>query len=191
MADLNFTQSERRNFFLPIALAVVVLAAALALVLCFTPHTTANLSITHLATWQAHTVYKSESIEVGKDKAEDDLYVLVTLRIEDHLKLPLFLKDFTATLTTDDGRTLATSAAEKSDFQPLFITFPGLKALATPPLFRETQIDPGQSAEGMILLQFPITQADWSNRKAASLTVDLYHQSSQTISIPADKPSAK
>jgi hypothetical protein len=188
VADPNFSQSDRSNLALPIGIAVVLLAAAAFLIFRLTPRTTADLRITHLAAWQSHTVFKSDTILVGRDKAQDDLYVLVTLHMEDRLRLPLFLKDFTAAVITADGETLATSAAEKTDLQPLYTTFPPLKALATPPLLRDTQIDPGQSADGMILLHFPITQDDWNKRKSATLTVDLYHQASQTVAIPTPNP---
>jgi len=189
--DLTFSQPERRNLLLPIGIAAVILVAIAALVLAFLPRRTADLAITHVATWQAHTVYKSDSIVVGQDKAEDDLYLLVTLRIDDRLKIPLFLKDFTATLTTADGQTLETGAAEKNDLEALYTTFPVLKSLSSPPLLREATIAPGQPAEGMILLQLPIKQDAWDHRKAATLTVDFYHQGPQTIAIPAAAPSAK
>ena len=63
-------------------------------------------------------------------------------------------------------------------------TFPALKDLASSPLLRETLIAPGQTAEGMVLLRFPVTQAVWNARKSATLNVDLYHQGPLTISIP-------
>ena len=191
MADLTFSQPERRNLLLPIGIAVVVLVAAAALVLAFLPRRTADLTVTHVATWQAHTVYKSDSIVVGKDAAQDDLYVLITLRIDDQLKIPLFLKDFTATFTNANGETFETGAAEKNDLDALYTVFPALKALASPPLLREATVAPGQPAEGMILLQLPMKQDAWDHRKAATLTVDFYHQGPQTIAIPAGAPAAK
>ena len=182
--DPSFSQAERPNLVVPITLAIVLLAAATFLVLHFTPHTTADLTITHTAVWQAHTVFKSDTILVKKDKSQDDLYVLTTLRVEDRLRLPLFLKDFTATLTTADGQTVATSAAEHPDLLALYNAFPPLKALATPPLLRETQIEPGHSAEGMVLFHFPMTEDAWNKRQSATLSIDLYHQASQTVTIP-------
>ena len=185
MADPSFQQADRRNFAVPILIALAVLAGAVFLIVRFTPHTTAELKISQTKTWQAHTVFKSDTILVGQDKAQDDLYVVTTLRIEDRLRLPLFLKDFTANVITADGESLTTSAAEKTDLHPLFVTFPALAAIATAPLLRDTQIDPGQAAEGMILLHFPITEEAWNKRQSATLTVDLYHQAPQTIAIPA------
>jgi hypothetical protein len=186
VANPTFSQSERRNLAAPIIIAVLVLVAIAALVWHHLPSHDADLAITHTATWQAHTVYKSDSIVVGQDSAEDDLYVLTTLRIRDPLGVPLFVKDLTATLITADGQTLTTSAVEKLEFPNLYLAFPALKPLSTAPLFRETTIAPSQSAEGMVMLQFPITQDTWNRRKSATLTVDFYHQAAQTI--PIGKP---
>ncbi len=184
MPDLTFAQPARRNLLAPVLIAFVLLGVVLALVIRYTPHKTADVAITGTAVYPAHTVFKSDSILVGSDRAQDDLYVLVTLRIEDRLHLPLFLKDFTATLVTADGEELHTSAAEKQEIPALFITFPPLEKLASTPLLRETLIAPGQSAEGMVLLHFPVTQATWNSRKSATLNVDLYHQGPLAISIP-------
>ena len=204
VADLTFAQPARRNLFVPIALALAVLALATFLVLRFTPHTTADLTIVRTALYPIHTVFKSESIVVGRDQAQDDLYVLADLRIANHLRLPLFLKDFTATLVpganSPEGNTpLLASAVEKSDLPTVYATFPALAKLAAaqnaPLLPRETQIDPGQTAEGLILLHFPTTEAAWNARQSASVTVAPYHQAPITVDLPnnsaAPQPTSK
>ena len=99
------------------------------------------------------------------------------------LHLPLFLKDFTATLTTAEGDEITTSAIEKLDLENVYTSFPGLRPLASEPLLRETMISPGQSAEGMILLHFPVTKEVWDHRRDAMLNVDLYHQGQQSVII--------
>lgn len=184
MPQLTFPQPARNNNLLaPVLIAFLVLGLTIALVLRFTPRKTADLTITKTSVYAAHTVFKSDSIVVGHDPAQDDLYVLTTLRIDDRLHLPLFLKDFTATLTTAEGQQFTTSAAEKQDFPNLYAAFPALKPLSSAPLLRETVIDPGESAEGMVLLHFPVTQDVWDHRKSAVLHVDLYHQGKQTVLI--------
>jgi hypothetical protein len=183
VSDLKFAQPARSNLLAPVLLAFLILGITLALVMRFTPRRTADLTIKHTAIYPAHTVFKSDSILVGHDRTEDDLYVLTTLRIDDRLRLPLFLKDFTATLTTADGQEFTTSATEKDDFANVYASFPALKPLASEPLLRETMINPGQSAEGMILLRFPVTQDVWDHRRTAILHIDLYHQGQQDILI--------
>jgi hypothetical protein len=183
VSDLKFAQPARSNLLAPVLLAFLILGITLALAIRFTPHKTADLDIVHTAIYPAHTVFKGESILVGHDQARDDLYVLTTLRVTDGLHLPLFLKDFTATLTTGDGEEITTSAVEKDDIASVYTSFPALKPLASEPLLRETMINPGQSTQGMILLHFPVTQDVWDHRRTAILNVDLYHQGQQGVMI--------
>ncbi len=183
MSDLKFAQPVRRNLLVPVLLAFLILGIILALVLRFTPHKTAELAITRTVVFPTHTVFKSETIVVSSQHTEDDLYVLTTLHIDDRLHLPLFLKDFTATLTTADGEQITTSAIEKRDLDTVYTSFPDLKAVATEPLLRDSIVNPGESAEGMILLHFPVTKDVWDRRRSAMLNVDLYHQGQQEILI--------
>jgi hypothetical protein len=183
VSDLKFAQSGPRNLLAPVLLAFLILGIVLALVLRFTPHKTADLTITHTVIYPTHTVFTSDTIVVANQHAQDDLYVLTNLRIDDRLHLPLFLKDFTATLTTAEGEEISTSAVEQRDLENVYTSFPELKSLATEPLLRDTMIAPGQSAEGMILLHFPVTKETWDHRRNAMLNVDLYHQGEQQVLI--------
>lgn len=184
MSELKFAQPARRNLLVPVLLAFLILGIVLALLLRFTPHRTADLAITHTSVYAAHTVFKSDSMVVANTRAEDNLYVLATLRIDDQLHLPLFIKDFTATLTTSDGEEITTSAVEQQDLEAVYTSFPEVKALASSPLLRETMIPPGQSAQGMVLLRFPVAQQVWDTRRSAVLNIDLYHQGQQSVLIP-------
>ena len=186
VSEPKFAQPARRNLLAPVLVAFVILGIAIALVLRYTPHTIADLTILRTSVYPTHTLYKSESIIVGRDRTQDEVYVLTTLRIEDKLNLPIFLKDFTATLLTADGEQLTTSAVEKQDLDNLYITFPALKPLSSTPLLRETLIDPGHFAEGMILLHFPVTEEVWNRRRSATLHIDLYHQGPISITIPSN-----
>jgi hypothetical protein len=184
VTELKFSQPARRNLLAPVLIAFLLLGIAIALVIRSTPARAVNLTLSHTALYPTHTVFKSDSIVVGSDKAEDNLYVLTTLRVDDPLHLPLILKDFTATITMADDSQITTSAAQEKDLPNIYTSFPALRALASRPLLRETLIAPGASAEGMILLQFPITQDVWNHRKSAVLNVDLYHQGNFPVSIP-------
>jgi hypothetical protein len=44
-------------------------------------------------------------------------------------------------------------------------------------------IGPGKSAEGMLLLHFPVAKSVWDSRRTAMLNVDLYHQGQQSLLI--------
>lgn len=182
--DLKFEQHAQRNLIAPVLIAFLLLGVVIALVIRHTPAQAVDLTITHTAVYPTHTVFKSDSLVVGSDKAEDNLYVLANLRVDDPLHLPLFLKDFTATVTTSDDQKITTSAAAAKDLPNIYTSFPGLKPLASAPLRRETLIAPGTAVEGMVLLQFPITLDVWNHRKSAILNVDLYHGGAFPIAIP-------
>jgi hypothetical protein len=79
---------------------------------------------------------------------------------------------------------MTTRAVEKQELDNLYMTFPALKPLASSPLVRETLIDPGHTAEGMILLHFPVSEEVWNSRRSAVLHIDLYHQGPISITIP-------
>jgi hypothetical protein len=181
---LKFEQHAPRNLLAPVLIAFLLLGIVIALVIRHSPTHTVDLSITHTALYPTHTVFKSDSLVVGSDKTEDNLYVLATLRVDDPLHLPLFLKDFNAVLTTADDQQITASAAEEKELPNIYTTFPALKPLASPPLRRETLIAPGGSVQGMVLLDFPITLDTWNHRKSAILNVDLYHGGTFPITIP-------
>jgi hypothetical protein len=181
--QLTFAQPVRRNLLAPVLIAFLILGIVIALLIRATPHKTADLTITRTVVVPTHTVFKSNTTLVGRDPAQDDLYVLTTLHIGDELRLPLFLKDFTATLTTADGEEITTSATEQQDLDTVYTAFPTLKPLASEPLLRETMISPGKSAEGMLLLHFPVAKSVWDSRRAATLNIDLYHQGQQSVLI--------
>ena len=186
MSELTFAQSERRNFLVPVLIALVVVGGVFAWVY-LRPHRIADLSITHVTVVPEHTVFESLSKVVGhQSEAQDDLYVLTTVHIVNRLKIPLTINDISGTLTGSDDSVdpITTTAVQKGDLDNLYVTFPALKPLAGPPLVRETAIQPGDHADGMVLLHFPVAQADWDKRKSATVTVDFYKQEPFTLTIP-------
>jgi hypothetical protein len=189
MSELSFSQPERRtSLLIPLLIAFVVVSGIFAYVY-LRPHRIADIAITHTAVLPTHTVFKDLSRVVGhEDQAQDDLYVLATVRIDNRLKIPLTIDDITGTLTPPDDSVepTTTSAIAKTDLDNMYVTFPALKPLSGPPLPRETTIAPGDHAEGMVLLHFPVTQADWNNRKSATVNISFYHQEPFTITIPKD-----
>ena len=190
MSDPKFAQSARSNLLAPVLIAFLLLGIALALVLRYTPHKVADIAIVHTAVYPAHTVFKSETILVGRDRSQDDLYVLVTVTVTDRLNLPIFLKDFTGTLVTADGEEVAGTAAQKGELDNLYTTFPALRPLASAPLLRETLISPNNSESGMVLLHFPVAAETWNRRRSAALNIDLYHQGPMSVTIPQDSKAS-
>ena len=193
MPDLAFAQPARRNLALPIALTVAIVAAALFALLRFTPHRTANLAIDRTAVYAAHTVFKSDSIVVGHDSAQDDLYVIADLRLTDNLRLPLFIDDITATLTpsNDDPAGSAPHSHQRRRAcrppQPLHRLPQGQEGWPTPPALPSSakpNSNPAKPPTAPSSSTSPSRRTTWNNRQDATLTLTLYHQPPITVTIP-------
>lgn len=187
MSELSFAQPERRNFLVPALIAIAVLAILIVGIYLYVPHSTADLTVTHLAVLPEHTVFNSDSKVVGQQaRFDDDLYILATVRVDNRLRVPLTLDDITGAITAPDGAESNTAALQKRDLPNLYAVFPALVPLASAPLLRESIIQPGGHAEGMVLLHYPIAQAEWDQRKSASITLKFYNQ--DPITVPLPKP---
>ncbi len=185
MTDLSFAQPERRSLLTPILIAVAVLALIAFAFYRYLPHETTALSVSHTTVIPIRTNFKSDSTVIqDRPTGQDDLYILTTLRIEDHLHQPITINTMSLTLVTPDDHQTTTSALNQSDLPAVFQAFPQLKPLAAPPLLRETTVQPSQSAEGQVVLHLPITKAVWDTRKSATLSVQLYNLPPETIKIP-------
>jgi len=188
VAPLTFAQSERRNYTVPILISLAVLGVAAAIVYRAQAGRTVIATVTHTTAHPVQVLYRqpfSGAFKVvGPNKAgETDLYLISTVRIENRLTDPLFLKDFTVSFTAPDGER-HTSAIEKNDLEIVYTAFPEIKPLMASPLLRESEIAPGATAEGTVLAQFPIPESVWDHRQSAALTIDFYHQPPLTIPIP-------
>ena len=190
MSELTFSQAERRSYLVPALIALAVLGIAAGIFFWRTPMRMGDATVTHLSVVPTHTVFGSDisgssTKVVGQQgEAYDDLYVVATVHIDNHLKVPLFINDLSATLVRSDDSDLNATAVEEKDLDTVYANFPNVKAVASAPLLRESRVPPQGSLEGMVLLHFPATQADWDQRKSATINIDFYHQTSMTAPIP-------
>ena len=189
MSDLNLGPAEERSPLKAILIALAILIVAAVAVFYLNPRKTAELSVPKVQLYAAHTTFNAErgGVHVIGQGAhtEDDLYVVATVRIEDKLRLPIFISTVTSTYTTPGNETLDTTAPNAADLARIEESFPALTPMMPHPLDGQTQVDPGSAVEGTVLLHFPgLTGKDWKERKSATLTVNLAHQAPQTIVIP-------
>ncbi len=184
MAELTFAQSERRSFLVPGLRALATLVAAFFVFSHFFP--SAAIEVQHVRTnlLPTHTVYKSQSIVLGPDQAQDVLFVATTVRVENKLRMPISLDGFTLTMLNPEGAELTARAIQKQDLASVELSFPALRPLTGVPLLPETSIAPGQSVEGTLLFSLQAPQAVWNTRKSAAVRIDLYHQPSASVPIP-------
>jgi len=85
------------------------------------------------------------------------------------------------TVFSSDSKVVGQQAPFDDD---LYITFPALVPLSSAPLLRESTIQPAGHTEGMVLLHYPIAQAEWDQRKSASIILKFYNQDPLIVPLP-------
>jgi hypothetical protein len=180
----TFAPPERRSYLLPILIALAILGAGVAIAFHLLPSRSVQASVVHTEAVPIHTEFKSDTIMVGPPASGQDLYIAATVRLENHLPLPIAIDDMTCTLTNGAGEVMDASAASVPDLSAVEQSFPQLKPLLAHPLTREQEIAAGATAEGTLLLHFPLPKSVWDSRKSAILQIALYHQAPLSITIP-------
>ena len=189
MSDLNLGPAHTSNRLRSIFIAVVVLTGVGAAVFLLNPHKTAELSVTRVQLYDGHANYSlfagTTHVVGSVPHTEDDLYVVISAKLANKLRLPLFVESATGSYTAADGSQYDAEAVSASDLGRLEQSFPDLTPMLARPLNNQTQVAPGQTAEGEVLLHFSnLTQDAWKARKSATLTINLAHQDPQTTPIP-------
>lgn len=115
----------------------------------------------------------SQPVEPGMAGAveeQDETVLLVQARVTNVSNHPLTLFDMTASVDSPQG-TRQSSDALPEDIDRLFQRFPDLAAWHTQSLSRHQVIAPGQSAEGLLVFNYPWTKQQWEQHKQARVTI--------------------
>jgi hypothetical protein len=189
MTDLSLAPAPERSPLRAVLISIVVLSVVAAAVFLLNPRETAKLAVTKMSFFAPHTETKEipgQMHVIGQPaSAEDDLYVVATVRMTDEIRLPLFISGTTATMVLADGSSLDARVMSQRSLQRLEVTFPALTPMAGTLFDTDDPIPASQSREGNVVLLFAgIGEAAWHAKKSAAITFDLAHQSPQTIALP-------
>jgi hypothetical protein len=110
----------------------------------------------------------------GQNETYDEVIVLADVRVKDVAKIPLFLQDISATANLPDESDTST-AASAPDFQNVFLAYPDLKQYQKAPLPRDLTLQPGQEAEGQMVFNYEINQAQWNSRTGMDINLSFLH----------------
>lgn len=189
MAELHLDGGQQsRPMWLPVLLALVVLAAMGGWFAKVYLHPAVVGSIEKVSLFPVHSEYKRGSgILVGETQSEDALYVLVQVAVTNKGDLPLFVKEISGTMTVDDTEVHAT-AMQADDVPRLLAMFPALKPIADTtgavPLKRELEIAKGAAARGFVVLSYNVPVSVWQRRKAADVSIGFYHTDTIRLKLP-------
>jgi hypothetical protein len=120
----------------------------------------------------------------GQTDAFDQVLVMAQVRLHNQAKIPLFLHEMYASLGLPDEVERRSIAANKTDFGRAFVAYPQLLPLKGEPILRDITIEPGQTVEGMMLFPFPITGAQYDQKKSLDINVIFMHQKTLTMHVP-------
>ena len=178
----------------PIAIALGILIVAGFLVVHFTHQEPAAAGgIVSVTVFPVHTVSQANlgvPGTLGEAETHDELYILADVKVQNRQgKFPLFIQSIAATYTPAQGDALDSIAASAGDLPRFHQAYPAAPATDEKPFPPDTRIEPGQTAQGLVLLHFPITPDVWAQRKSAVLTVTFYHQDPLTLPLAVTPPA--
>jgi hypothetical protein len=105
----------------------------------------------------------------------DQVYVFTQVRLRNQSKGPLFLLSMLTNATLTDG-IHSSYAASASDYNRIFLAYPGLPVPHGQALPLDTAIDPGQTVEGNVVSAFKLTKEEWDARKNLNFTFTFRYQ---------------
>ncbi len=120
----------------------------------------------------------------GQDEIVDQLLVFAHVRLQNHNATPLNIQDDWAVITLPNGETRRSLGASSADFDKVFQAYPQLAPLRMDPLRRDTQIDPGQSVDGLVVFSYPLSREQWDTRKSMQVTISFTNANDLTLSAP-------
>ena len=109
-------------------------------------------------------------------RVADQMMIFTQVRLHNKTDHPLFLANVLTNATLTDG-IHSSYAANKSDYDRIFVAYPNIPVPHNAPLSPlDTTIGPGQTAEGTFVSAFMMTKDQWDARKKLDYTFSFKYQ---------------
>jgi hypothetical protein len=105
----------------------------------------------------------------------DQVLVFAEVRLHNQSKIPLFLLNVLTNATVEDG-IHSSYAASRSDYDRVFLAYPGIPIPHGPGLPIDLTLDPGQSVDGTFVSSFRLTKQQWDARKNLTFSFTFRYQ---------------
>jgi len=142
--------------------------------------------VTHLTAYPIHKT--TNNIPYGSHAARveqtfDEMIVVAQVRLHNQTEGPLFLSEMSCLvgLPGEEHRSMAASA---TDYERVFVAYPELLPMKQQPLLRDTTIPAGETVEGQLIFNYPITKDQWDLRRSVDITVSFLHQNDLVLPAP-------
>lgn len=106
----------------------------------------------------------------------DQVLVFTHILLRNQSKGPIFLHQITANVTLADGSVDTSFATSASQYERVFVAYPGLAQWHSTPLKTEITIEPGQTVEGAFVTPFRMTKEQWDARKTLDYAFGFRYQ---------------
>jgi hypothetical protein len=194
-APVRFSDDESSagNTILKILIATAIIVLSIwAYVAIETKPPVATGEVIRITAYPVHTdLRQGEGANGMQGGAEsyDQIIILAQVRLHNQSKGPLFIHDFWSNIATKDPATLGDEdrrslGATATDFPKVFLVYPVLRPLRMDPILRDATIPAGQTVEGLIVFNYPVTQAVWDMRRSMDVTVSFTHQHDLVMRAP-------
>jgi hypothetical protein len=109
----------------------------------------------------------------------DQVFVFTQVRLHNQSNAPLFLINVLTNFTGADGNVTMNYAANKGDYDRIWVAYPDLQIPHGPGLSPlDTVIQPGQTIEGTVVSAYKMTKQDWDARKGLDMSFVFRYQPS-------------
>jgi hypothetical protein len=120
----------------------------------------------------------------GTGEYYDQLLILTKIKVTNQTDIPLFLQDIASTIKLPDGSEQTNVTASDKDMDRVFQAYPSLAYLRTDSIHRDITLNPGQSAQGLAIFNFPITKDQWNTLQTAKIVVSFLHHKNLELLLP-------
>jgi hypothetical protein len=110
----------------------------------------------------------------------DQVLVFAEVRLHNQSKIPLFLLNVLTNADLEDG-IHSSYAASQSDYDRVFIAYPGMPVPHGSGLPINLELDPGQSVDGTFVSSFRLTKQQWDARKKLNFSFSFRYQPSLVL----------
>jgi hypothetical protein len=108
-------------------------------------------------------------------EAFDQVYVFTQVRLHNQSQGPMFLQNMLTNATLPDG-IHSSYAAPASEYDRVFLAYPGIPVAHNKALPLDTTIEPGETVEGSLVSAFKLTKEQWDAHKDLNFTFAFRYQ---------------
>ena len=120
----------------------------------------------------------------GTGEYYDQLLILAKIKVRNQTDIPLFLQDVSSTIKLPDGSEQVNVTVGDRDMERVFQAYPSLAYLRADPVHRDVTMNPGESVQGLVIFNFPITKEQWDTLQWAKVVVSFMHQKNLEVVLP-------